>query len=413
MLATSFDSGFRQKRPLVAGLLSWARRTPVVILFLLACGDDETSKPNPPPPPPPDNGPPAVERIFSPNRVEHRLRNDGSRGTEAYVDWTLRFDGGPVVFDFGLWVGARVNGEVRAAATSYNQPEFRPLILGPDSTSLAYILTEGDGPGEADYDAWPVAHGAPSDGQGHPRLVGTATGWIALDDSDPAGHRALHSTPLQAEVRQTTWTAAGFDSVLFVRFEVTNASASTWEDLRLGIWCDADIGRGSNDLVGCDVARQLGYAYTADDPETLWGTWQPAVGFAFLRTPEESGLTAFPRLLKGWGEPNTGTEAYNLLRGLNKVGDPFVDPTTQEATVLATSGDPVAETGWYETQPMDRRFLMSTGPFPAPPGRTLTLTAAFLAARATDPPANVTALRAAVDAVRASPGVWRESSDPR
>jgi hypothetical protein len=383
-----------------------------VLLLSAACADEwhpGKTGPNclPPPTPPPDNGPPTPERLFAPNRMELLLRNDGSRGMANAV---VSFDDGPIVFDFGLWVGARVNGRVRVSATSYNAPEFRPLPRGPDSVALAYILVPGDGPGEADYDAWPVEAGAPSDDERNPRRIGTATGWIALDDSDPSSHTVLHSDPLQAEVRETVWAETALDSVLFVRFQVTNVSSATWEDLRLGIWCDADVGMAANDLVGSDPARQLGYTYTAAAPETIWGAWQPAVGFTFLETPEDAGMTAFPQLLKGWGEPNTAPEAYNLLHGLDKLGAGFVDPTTQEVTVLAVSGDPVSGTGWYETYPMDRRLLMSTGPFVAQPGRTLTLTVALVAARARRAHENVTALRAAVDAVRANPASWSVSS---
>jgi len=95
-----------------------------------------------------------------------------------------------------------------------------------------------------------------------------------------------------------------------------------------------------NDLVGCDPARGLGYTYTAaSQRETVWGAYQPAVGFQLLETPRGAGLTAFPRVWKGSSEPSVAEDALNLLRGLEIDGTEMEDPTTGEPTRCTASGD--------------------------------------------------------------------------
>ena len=58
-----------------------------------------------------------------------------------------------------------------------------------------------------------------------------------------------------------------------------------------GVWVDADVGTATDDYVGCDVERGLGYAYNGDaddEPSSSssgYGENAPAVGIDFFEGP--------------------------------------------------------------------------------------------------------------------------------
>jgi len=319
----------------------------------------------------------------------------------------VSFEGEMVFFDYGLWIGADVNGEERVSALSYFSSEVQPLPLSADSVAQVYLLTVHTAAGDPDYDLWPRAAGAPVDLFGRPLLLGDRTAWTAHDDLDPARHSLLHALPLGAQVRRTIWAFHQPDSVLFERFEIRNVSSEQWSDTWLSLWCDPDAGRANNDRIGCDPTLDLGYVWTApEEPESTWAARQPAVGILLLDTPEERRLTAFPRILKNSNEPQTALEAYRLQRGIDIDGSLFVDPVTGQPTVYCLSGDPVSGTGWVDADSYDRRMMPSTGPFDVPPGASVTLTVAILVSMHRDPLAAVTGLKNAAAAVRANPAWW-------
>jgi hypothetical protein len=62
-------------------------------------------------------------------------------------------------------------------------------------------------------------------------------------------------------------------------------------------------------------------------------------------------------------DPENGPEAYNFMKGFDLFGDPIINPQTNQSTKFWHPGDPVAGTGWLDTDHRDKRFLMSAGPF--------------------------------------------------
>jgi hypothetical protein len=378
------------------------RRPYFLVLLLLAfasCGAEHK-------PAEPQVEGPAAQRLFQPNRMALIVRNDGSRDFTAGE--TLTYDGRNVINDLGLWIGARVAGQIRVSATSYYGSELEPARLGAsDSLALVYVLSPGAKPGDPDYDAWPVRAGAPSNFAGRPLLIGSGTGWTAYDDFDPGLHVRFGSHPLGAVVRETVWGFPQPDSALFARYQVQNASDSRWDEVLVGVWVDADVGDPENELVGCDIERSLGYAYTAPGvPETGFGTFQPAMGVLLLATPEDAGFYAFPRIWKAENEPHSAAEAYNLLQGRNLDGSAYQDSTTGQVTRFTASGDPVAGTGSIEHVPADRRMLVVAGPVSVEPEAVISLTCAILFGRDPDALRAITRLWSAADSVRSERTLW-------
>ena len=53
----------------------------------------------------------------------------------------------------------------------------------------------------------------------------------------------------------------------FYNFELINRSTFTLTDTYFASYVDSDLGFPSDDFVGCDVQRGLGYCYNGDDDD--------------------------------------------------------------------------------------------------------------------------------------------------
>ena len=94
------------------------------------------------------------------------------------------------------------------------------------------------------------------------------------------------------EVRAQSWVFSGagldFDNATFYTYQLLNQGPFELSDFRTAIWVDADVGNATDDYVGCDVQRGLGYAYNGDpDDEAFpgspgYGVNPPAVGVDFF-----------------------------------------------------------------------------------------------------------------------------------
>jgi hypothetical protein len=156
-----------------------------------------------------------------------------------------------------------------------------------DARFKNYKIVRGD-TASADYLNWPADLGAPIDSTGAPALLGDAMIWSVYNDADPNAHSnfAGLTTPLGVEVQQTTFAfnrAGGLGNIIFVRYELINKGANQLDSMFVSAWGDPDLGGFTDDLVGCDTTRSLGYAYNATNADAQYGSKPPAVGFEFFR----------------------------------------------------------------------------------------------------------------------------------
>ena len=289
------------------------------------------------------------------------------------------------VFASGPWLGAQVDGEIRVAIGGYAQ-EYGPGVILPSGLPddpykpehKIYKIVRGDTT-SSDYVNWPVGYGAPVDGNGRPLLLGDQTLWCVYNDADPYLHNTDEGStePLGVEIQQTTyafdWPRA-LGNAVFVRFKIISKGTHTLDSAYFSLWCDPDIGAYSDDYVGCDSTLCVGFAYNAADSDPVYGFRPPCVGYDLLRGPigddgAELGMTSFDRLVSS-PDPGHYTETYNYMRGLDSDGGLVIDPTTGVPTYYVVSGDPVGETGWLDSIPSDRRFMLNSGPFTMVPGDT-------------------------------------------
>jgi hypothetical protein len=317
--------------------------------------------------------------------------------------------GNTAVFAAGLWLGAQVNGSTRVTVAEYSQ-EFVPGPMAggtflPDSPQYrVYRVTREDTTGWADWVANAAPLGAPvvDNGAGlQPAILGDETLWAVFNDADPGAHSndAGASAPLGVEVQLTTFAfnrTGALGNTVFLKYLIINKGSNTLDSMYASIWSDPDLGGASDDLVGVDTSLSLGYTYNATNNDNLYGSRPPAVGFDFFKGPvvagDTLGLASFNKYINGT-DPNDREQSYNYMKGLEANGDPVIDPTTGEVTTFFHSGDPVARTGWLDTNPADRRLMLSAGPFTMVPGDTQEVVAAVILGDGRDRLSSVRALR--------------------
>jgi len=317
------------------------------------------------------------------------------------------------LFAAGPWIGAKVNGQVRVALGEFSQDFVPgPMVNGTfqtDSPRFKNYKIVTNNATTSDYLNWPADQGAPVDSTGAPALLGEAMIWSVYNDADPARHTSVAGStqPLGIEVQQTTFAfyhPGPIANIIFVRYKLINKGGNTLDSMFVSAWSDPDLGGALDDLVGCDTTLSLGYVYNSTNNDAVYFTRPPAVGFQFLQGPviptgtpgvfDTLGMTSFNKYIGGT-DPQSALETYNDMKGLNRDGSPVINPLTSQATQFPVSGDPVAQTGWLDSYPTDRRFMLSTGPFTMAPGDSQEIITAILVGQGRDRLSSISDLRTA------------------
>ena len=300
-----------------------------------------------------------------------------------------------------------------------------------------------------DWNEWPANLGAPykdvdTNGVYDPTIDipgmpgADQTLWYVANDCDSVRVTNLAGCPLIGlEMQRTIWgykSSGALDQVIFLNTLLINKSGAAVDSMFLIQWADPDVGSGGDDLVGCDTARNLGYAYNGGAVDANYGSAVPAGGFMILQGPivpsqgdiaifkmkyrqnfRNLKMSAYPLITRGFVQfldPRQGAGAnvqwFNLMRGLAATtGNPFVDPTTGLPTKICFPGDPVRATdgsaGWVDgtngLRPADRRMCLVMGPFTMAAGDTQELVVANMAGRGADRLSSITVLRSVADQV--------------
>jgi hypothetical protein len=316
------------------------------------------------------------------------------------------------IFAAGLWMGAQVAGQTRVTVAEYSM-EFTSGTMQPGGTPTpdqpAFRVFKVDREDQTNWADW-VANAAPLgapvdtvDGEVVPGIIGDQTLWAVFNDGDPNAHsnNAGSTAPLGVEVQLTAFAfnqKGALEHTVFLKYKIINKGGNQLDNTFVSLWSDPDLGGAGDDLVGVDVDKSMGYVYNATNRDNLYGSTPPAVGFDFFQGPIADddttvlGLASFNKYINGT-DPNSFTQSYNYMQGLDADGNPVINPVTNEVTTYFHDGDPVAGTGWLDSNPADRRFMLSAGPFTMMPGDTQEVVAAIIVGDGPDRLASISALR--------------------
>ncbi len=341
--------------------------------------------------------------FYDANNIKMIVTNHGSFGYELTTQhagfWYPKGTDKTCVYASGVWVGCKIDGEVHVTAGSFTQ-EYNPGVIREgctwdpvaDPVHKVYKITKGDTT-SYDYINWPKDLGAPVDSLGRPLLIGDQTLWCVYHDADPSSHQSDEgrTAPMGIEIQQTTF---GFDwpgplgNVVFVKFKIINKCNKRMDSTFVSVWCDPDVGGASDDYVGCDTTLSVGFAYNATNSDNIYGSSPPCVGYDFFKGPigddgKELPMTSFNKYINGT-DPRSAAESWNYMRGLDRDGSILIDPTTGQPTKFFVPGDPLTGTGWLDSDPADRRFMINSGPFTMMPGDTQEVVIGIIVAQGKD-----------------------------
>ncbi len=354
-----------------------------------------------------------------------------------------------VIYAGGIWLGGKVDGDLRVTLAEYSH-DYWPGPLdesgnfvanaNQDSQYRVYkiskdLLNQGfydaprpSDPDEArlwdDYHEWPSDMGAPLGDDGLPKMIGDQTLWCVYNDANPASRTnsaGTVSSGLGVEIQQTTFAfnrTGSLGQCAFMDFRVINKSGNRIEDMFISVWADPDLGDAGDDLVGSDTELSLGYCYNATNNDANYGKKPPAVGYDFFQGPivpdtnEADGIdsvyfldewvhgytslpmTSFNQYINGT-DPDNADETYWYMQGLDakNSGADLVNPITGEVTKFMFPGDPTTGEGWLDSDPADRRYMQSTGPFTMEPGDTQQVVVGVVVGLGSDRLTSITALK--------------------
>jgi hypothetical protein len=344
-------------------------------------------------------------------------------GTEelraAIAEYSMEYGPGPILggtfdpnrYDDKVWKVARWRGDPQDTMRVDRTEE--EMIADPTLDRIAHHSWSEYLTYAAPYGAptrvyrLPVAPGDSIDVVG-PDVQGDVMLWSVFNDLDPANHtNAAGSTaPMGVEVQCTVFAyddPGPLGRTVFFRHRIINKSSALFDTTFVGVWSDPDLGGFADDLVGCDPVRALGYCYNATNNDAVYGADPPAVGFVMLASPSgptggAAAMRAFNKYIGGT-DPNSPFDVYHYMQGLNPDGTPIIDPTTGLPTTYFHSGDPVAGTGWLDSNPADRRMLLASGAFAMAPGDTEEVFSAMIVGQGPDRLASIADLRCAADYV--------------
>lgn len=274
-----------------------------------------------------------------------------------------------------------------------NWPAFGEDADGNRLELAPFVDVDGD-PFNYTPDAGDYPDIAPCPGGGEPDM---AIWWVINDKGDI--HTETGGEAIGLEIQMLAFafnTSNAINDMTFYKYKVINKSTLKLNQTFMGQWVDADVGNFSDDYVGCDTTRGLGFAFNGDavdETATGYGANPPALGVDFFQGPFDDNGQRLPMQIFCYyendfslrGNPEVATHYYGYLRGFWKDGSRMVDnggngypgSGSGPETDYMYPGDPGfcgggGNGGWSEVsagnQPFDRRFLQSAGPFTLQPG---------------------------------------------
>lgn len=250
-----------------------------------------------------------------------------------------------------------------------------------------------------------------------------------------SNHTETKGAPLGIEVHDRSFsynepTVADSMKVInyttFYNYEVINRSSTSYNNIYMSLWIDADLGYYLDDYIGTDTLNNFGYAYNGDtNDETAagangYGAKLPMMAYAIipkasaatdgidndndglideagenfklnLTTFYNNNIGAFPPATTN---PDSSIHYYNYMSGYWKDNSPFkptgaaYNPTLNvNPTNYVYTGNPQTLNGWTEgtagNLKGDRRILCTVGPFNFPAGKKVEFEYAFVFSRDT------------------------------
>ncbi len=149
-------------------------------------------------------------------------------------------------------------------------------------------------PAKGDYPAYNVKGTSIAYGNCKKMLFGDETLFWVFNDKGNIHTETASQAQIGVEIRAQAFEFATGDELndmTFYNFEIINRSTNKLDSTYFAVWVDADLGNYTDDYIGCDVGRGLGYIYNGDNydddsqGQTGYHGQLPALGCDFFQGP--------------------------------------------------------------------------------------------------------------------------------
>ncbi len=230
----------------------------------------------------------------------------------------------------------------------------------------------------------------------YPDIKGEQILFWVFSDNGPS-HDETSGKPLKVQVHALAYAYKRntlIDYVVYHDYTVINKSGQDYENMRMGIWEDVDLGYYLDDFIGFDSAHRMAVTYNgtnndgvvAGHPDNSYGSNPPARGLTFIRIPGDRPDNIIPAgsFMYVSNDPSillltiTDTTYDCYLRSKYPDGRPLTY-NTDSARWTAAGGTPRNyvytddPSGiWSECSdrdnPGDRRYVLASNDFTLPAG---------------------------------------------
>ncbi len=265
----------------------------------------------------------------------------------------------------------------------------------------------------------------PYDGD-YPEIKGDQYLYWIFNDNLKAHTQSVNGLPLGVEIHASAYayncpqlndSDAVMNLTTFYQYKIINRSGVNYHDMYGGLWCDVDLGKYSDDYVGCDTTLDIGFVYNGDNDDDGAGGYglnPPMQNVLILKGPvaanadgkdnnhngvidetdETLGMTCFIPYFSAnnvpTSNPQQSSDYYHYMKSEWLDGQHFTsggngyNPNNPPIDYLYP-GTPFDSTQWNERNsgntPEDRRFVMSSGPFNLNANDTATIDFAYVFTR--------------------------------
>lgn len=319
----------------------------------------------------------------------------------------------------GLWVGAYISSEAHANLIWTGSYRFGNYIAQCDSERTGVFYIDPGILAKEDFSAL-IPYGFPIDQRNKPRLFGDAMCWSALE-TDTSAKLEVYQNPIPN--LHLTQSLYGYEDdnlnqVFFLRYEIENRGSYGYDEVYAGFFGDTDLIDIFNST-GYDSSRSLSYTYMPNDNIFAPEYYPYVTGFTFLETPMENGTpvgVGSHRIMRknnylnpefGERDFDTPEQVLYAMKGLSNFGDPMINPVTGSITKFAFTGDPIKQTGWLDSIPIDVRSLLSTAPFTLAAGEEKIISIVWVVESGENLAAAIFNLKSKVDDIRSKDYLWK------
>jgi hypothetical protein len=328
------------------------------------------------------------------NQIRLSISNYGDMGDDAENEWPRGTDES-YIFNMGIWIGTMKEGTplVSCGYDFYGgntdmcpgPPEhvkdYEDLGTGTHPEDSLYFSTE-----MSSEEVWKEL-------TGNSGVISHEDLWCDFSDTWARRHEWERDTePLGLYMKQTVfgWSTPIYENMLFVMYEIENASKEKMSQLYAAYGCDMDVGEeagtAANDLLGCDIGRSFGWTYQTVQ-EGGWSSPPPYyVGVRFFEGPRADDTVFVSCHPDSAGYP--GVYSDTVLPGSTLVMTSFNKCMRGDASDELRRWRLISghhwETGDYDpwriedVTPGDKRMLLGCGPFDMEPGEVDSFLVVFM-----------------------------------